>query len=73
MLLHAKTFLTTNLMESSENIWEKSAKFAATKQNELKSGLTNNSLSRFNNPPKEEHVSCILNDNIPNYLNGGEN
>lgn len=74
MLTHAKTSLTmnqaSNRQESSLNIWEKSAKFAASKN-----GSKNNTNSnyKFDNPPKEEHASCILNESIPNYLDGNEN
>lgn len=74
MLTHAKTSLTmnqaSNQQESSLNIWEKSAKFAASKN-----GSKNNTNSnyKFDNPPKEEHASCILNESIPNYLDGNEN
>lgn len=69
MLTHAKTSLTMNLasnqQESSLNIWEKSAMFAASKN---RSKNTTNSNYTFDNPPKEEHASCILNESIPNYL-----
>ena len=74
MLTHAKTSLTmnqaSNQQESSLNIWEKSAKFAASKN-----GSKNNTNSnyKFDNPPKEEHSSCILDESIPNYLDGNEN
>lgn len=74
MLTHAKTSLTMNLasnqQESSLNIWEKSAMFAASKN---RSKNTTNSNYTFDNPPKEEHASCILNESIPNYLDGNEN
>lgn len=75
MLSHVKTSLTTNQMlnnqqESSLNIWEKSAKFAASKNRPK--NITNSNY-RFDNPPKEEHVSCTLNESIPNYLDGDEN
>lgn len=74
MLTHAKTSLTMNLasnqQESSLNIWEKSAKFAASKN---RSKNTTNSNYTFDNPPKEEHSSCILDESIPNYLDGNEN
>lgn len=74
MLTHAKTSLTMNLasnqQESSLNIWEKSAKFAASKN---RSKNTTNSNYKFDNPPKEEHASCILDESIPNYLDGNEN
>ena len=75
MLLHAKTSLTMNQMvnnhqESSLNIWEKSAMFAASKNG---SKNITNSNYKFDNPPKEEHASCILNENIPNYLDDDEN
>lgn len=80
MLSHVKTSLTMNQCQTLSdkhdnglNIWEQSAKFAATKQNRLKTGLTTNSLSRFDRPPKEEHASCISEDNIPNYLDDHEN
>ena len=73
--MHAKTSLTMSqkhkLQENSLNIWEKSARFAATK-NGLKNN-TNNSNCKINISPKEEHASCILDDNIPNYLDGNEN
>lgn len=74
MLTHAKTSLTMNQVsnhqESSLNIWEKSAMFAASKN-----GSKNNTNSnyKFDNPPKEEHASCILDESIPNYLDGNEN
>ena len=74
MLTHATTSLTmnqaSNQEESSLNIWEKSAKFAASKN-----GSKNNTNSnyKFDNPPKEEHASCILDESIPNYLDGNEN
>ena len=75
MLLHVKTSLTTNQVfnnqqDSSLNIWEKSAKFAASK-NESKN-ITNSNY-KFDTSPKEEHASCILNESIPNYLDGNEN
>lgn len=75
MLSHVKTSLTTNQMlsnqqERSLNIWEKSAKFAASKNG---SKNITNSNYRFDNPPKEEHASCILDESIPNYLDDDEN
>ena len=74
MLTHAKTSLTMNQVsnhqESNLNIWEKSAMFAASKN---RSKNTTNSNYTFDNPPKEEHASCILNESIPNYLDGNEN
>lgn len=74
MLTHAKTSLTmnqvSNRQESSLNIWEKSAKFAASKNG---SKNTTNSNYTFDNPPKEEHASCILDENILNYLDCNEN
>lgn len=75
MLSHVKTSLTTNQMlsnqqERSLNIWEKSAKFAASKN---RSKNVTNSNHRFDNSPKEEHASCTLNESIPNYLDGDEN
>ena len=74
MLTHAKTSLTmnqaSNRQESSLNIWEKSAMFAASKN---RSKNTTNSNYTFDNPPKEEHSSCILEESIPNYLDGNEN
>lgn len=74
MLTHAKTSLTmnqaSNQQESSLNIWEKSAKFAASKNG---SKNTTNSNYIFDNPPKEEHASCILDESIPNYLDGNKN
>lgn len=62
--------MVNNHQESSLNIWEKSAKFAASKN-----GSKNNTNSnyKFDNPPKEEHASCILNEGIPNYLDDNEN
>ena len=60
----------SNRQESSLNIWEKSAMFAASKN---RSKNTTNSNYTFDNPPKEEHASCILNESIPNYLDGNEN
>lgn len=44
--------------------------FAASKN---RSKNTTNSNYKFDNPPKEEHASCILNESIPNYLDGNEN
>lgn len=75
MLSHVKTSLTTNQMlsnqqERSLNIWEKSAKFAASKNGSKNITISN---YRFDNPPKEEHASCTLNESIPNYLDGNEN
>lgn len=75
MLSHVKTSLTTNQMlsnqqERSLNIWEKSAKFAASKN---RSKNITNSNYKFDNSPKEEHASCTLNESIPNYLDGDEN
>ena len=74
MLTHAKTSLTmnqaSNRQESSLNIWEKSAMFAASKN---RSKNTTNSNYTFDNPPKEEHASCILNESIPNYLDVDKN
>lgn len=75
MLSHVKTSLTTNQMlsnqqERSLNIWEKSAKFAASKN---RSKNITNSNYKFDNSPKEEHASCTLNESIPNYLDDNEN
>ncbi len=74
MLTHVKTSLTTNLMlnnqqDSSLNIWEKSAMFAANKNGSK--NITNSNYT-FDNPPKEEHASCILDESIPNYLDDNE-
>ena len=73
MLMLAKTSLTMNQsqtlsdkLDNGLNIWEQSAKFAATKNKGENTKL-------FTEPPKEEHASCILEDNIPNYLDGNEN
>lgn len=44
--------------------------FAASKN---RSKNTTNSNYKFDNPPKEEHSSCILEESIPNYLDGNEN
>lgn len=44
--------------------------FAASKN---RSKNTTNSNYTFDNPPKEEHASCILDESIPNYLDGNEN
>lgn len=44
--------------------------FAASK---IGSKNTTNSNYTFDNPPKEEHASCILDESIPNYLDGNEN
>jgi len=72
--MHAKTSLTTNLVsnqqDSSLNIWEKSAMFAASKTGSK--NITNSNYT-FDNPPKEEHASCILDESIPNYLDDNEN
>lgn len=75
MLLHVKTSLTTNQMlnnklESSLNIWEKSATFAASKNGSK--NITNSNYEN-DNPPKEEHANCTLDESIPDYLNGDEN
>ena len=32
-----------------------------------------NSNYTFDNPPKEEHASCTLDESIPNYLDDNEN
>ena len=73
--MHVKTSLTTNQMlnnkqESSLNIWEKSAMFVASKNG---SKNITNSNYKIDNPPKEEHANCILDENIPDYMNGDEN
>ena len=74
MLTHAKTSLTmnqaSNCQESSLNIWEKSAMFAASKNGSK--NITNSNYEN-DNPPKEEHANCILDESIPDYLNGDEN
>ena len=74
MLTHAKTSLTMNQVsnqpESSLNIWEKSIMFATSKN---RSKNITNSNYNFDNPPKEEHASCILDESIPNYLDGNKN
>lgn len=44
--------------------------FAASKN---RSKNTTNSNYIFDNPPKEEHASCIFDESIPNYLDGNEN
>ena len=62
--------LSNQSSANSLNIWEQSAKFAASKNRSKNS--TNSSNYTFNTPPNEEHASCTLEDNIPNYL-GDEN
>ena len=57
-------------LDNGLNIWEKSAKFAASKNG---SKNITNSNYKFDNSPKEEHASCTLNESIPNYLDGNEN
>lgn len=41
--------------------------FAASKNRSK--NITNGNYT-FDNPPKEEHASCILDESIPNYLDG---
>lgn len=44
--------------------------FAASKTGSK--NITNSNYT-FDNPPKEEHASCILDESIPNYLDDNEN
>ena len=44
--------------------------FAASKN---RSKNITNSNYTIDNPPKEEHASCILDESIPNYLDDNEN
>ena len=44
--------------------------FAASKNG---SKNITNSNYKIDNPPKEEHVNCILDESIPDYMNGDEN
>ena len=44
--------------------------FAASKN---RSKNITNSNYKIDNPPKEEHANCILDESIPDYMNGDEN
>lgn len=43
----------------------------ATSKNRSKNNTNSN--YKFDNPPEEEHASCTLDENIPNYLDDNEN
>lgn len=44
--------------------------FAASKNGSK--NITNGNY-KIDNPPKEEHANCILDESIPDYMNGNEN